>query len=46
LKRLPVEPLRTAAALSVMRVRGRNLSPAAERLAGCLREAASEIAGK
>ncbi len=46
LKRLPVEPLRTAAALSVMRVRGRSLSPAAGRLMGCLQAAASEISGR
>lgn len=43
LKRLPVETLRTAAALSVVRMRGRSLSSAAERLAGCLGEAAAEI---
>jgi DNA-binding transcriptional LysR family regulator len=44
LKRVPVETLRTAAALSMVRMRGRKLSPAAERLAGCLREVADRIA--
>ncbi len=46
LRRLPVETLRTAAALSTMRVRGRKLSPAAERLVGCLQAAAREISGR
>ncbi len=45
LKRLVVETSRTAASLSVMRVRGRSLSPAAERLMDCLRAAAREIEG-
>lgn len=43
LKRLPLETLRMAAPLSAMRVRGRSLSPATERLIGCLRRAADEI---
>jgi DNA-binding transcriptional LysR family regulator len=43
LKRVPVETLRTAAALSMVRMRGRSLSNAAERLAGCLLAAAREI---
>ena len=43
LRRLPDETLRTAAALSILRVRERKLSPAAERLVGCLRQAASGI---
>ena len=43
LRRLAVEVSRTAAALSVMRVRGRSLSPAAERLMSCLQMAAREI---
>lgn len=43
LKRVPVETLRTAAAISTVRVRGRTLSPAAERLAGCLLAAAKGI---
>ena len=46
LKRLPIEPLRTAAALSTLQVRGRKLSPAAERLCGFLRRAAEEIASQ
>ena len=38
LKRLPVETLRTAAALSAVRMRGRRLSPPAARLMGCLQD--------
>ena len=45
LKRLPVETLRTAAALSAVRMRGRALSQPAERLMECLRIAAKGIAG-
>jgi DNA-binding transcriptional LysR family regulator len=44
LKRLPVEALRTAAALSAIRMRGRSLSPPAARLMDCLHVAAKEIA--
>jgi hypothetical protein len=43
LKRVPIETLRTAAALSVVRMRGRSLSNAAERLGGCLQQAAEAI---
>jgi DNA-binding transcriptional LysR family regulator len=43
LKRVPVETLRTAAALSVVRMRGRSLSNAATRLLGCLHQAADSI---
>jgi DNA-binding transcriptional LysR family regulator len=43
LKRLPVETLRTAAALSAVRMRGRALSPPAERMMECLQMAAKEI---
>jgi DNA-binding transcriptional LysR family regulator len=43
LKRLPVESLRTAAALSAVRMRGRSLSPPSARLMACLQEAAKEI---
>ena len=46
LKRLPVETLRTAAALSAVRMRGRALSPPAARLMDCLRTAAREIASR
>lgn len=44
LKRLPVDALRTAAALSAVRMRGRALSPPAARLMETLRIAAREIA--
>ena len=44
LRRLPVERLRTAAALSAVRVRARPLSPPAGRLLDCLQAAAREIA--
>ncbi len=44
LKRLPVETLRTAAALSAVRMRGRGPSNAASRLLDCLHQAADTIA--
>lgn len=44
LKRLPVETLRTAAALSAVRMRARPLPPPATRLMDCLLSAAREIA--
>ena len=44
LKRLAVETLRATAPLATVRVRGRSLSPATQRLMGCLRRAADEIA--
>ena len=43
LKRLPVETLRTAAALSVVRMRGRSPSNATSRLLDCLHQAADTI---
>ena len=43
LTRLPVETLRTGAALSTVRLRGRDLAPAAVRLMGCLERAAKGI---
>lgn len=43
LKRVPIETLRTAAPLSVVRMRGRSLSNAASRLLGCLHQAADVI---
>ena len=43
LKRVPVETLRTTAALSVVRMRGRSLSNAASRLLDCLHQAADAI---
>lgn len=46
LKRLPVETLRTTAALSAVRMRGRALSPPAARLMECLQASAREIASR
>ncbi len=43
LKRLPVETLRTAAALSVVRMRGRSPSNATSRLLDCLHQVADTI---
>lgn len=46
LKRVPAETMRTAAALSAIRTRGRTLPPAAARLIDCLKAAAREISAR
>jgi DNA-binding transcriptional LysR family regulator len=46
LKRLPVETLRTAAALSAVRMRGRSPSNATSRLLDCLHQAADTISAE
>jgi hypothetical protein len=46
LRRVSVETLRTAAALSAVRMRGRPLSPPALRLMECLQAAARDISAR